>query len=456
MESIEKPAAIDRENLSEEFFLQALLESAYSLRMITTGDIDGIRLERFELMAEKAKRYAGCDSDSVRVEVARNIMSSINYSMGLFLKSFQTPDEAVKALKEMKMADILSEGRKRVDITLKTAKAIHSRLISEIISVGNICYNDTVFGGITGFFKLYDPDLGAHETHINADYPTCNPMKRFAGAEFIKKYTEAIYYENTFCRNFQPGDMRRLLYGYDRSYKDLIFNIYEIALTSALGSLLSGGDARRLIMTESAALYLDKFFRNQTDDRIDSTILEAYDGLKKIFDIKGSQELYIKASLKKISSEIKIAVKLDTVGKLFISPEYHGEKPVIYYSCGEKTDNESYRKIVEKIMQSENLSDKILIIKNQIHSLADLEDVLLDAEMLPHEITAVLRGLEPLETAALLKKYPLESDIETAGMRKSEMILTRCLNDLFSSMPEKLKEFIYKAVKTIEFDRSDF
>ena len=40
-----------------------------------------------------------------------------------------------------------------------------------MVNTDNELYNGTAYGGMAGFFKLYEPRFGAHHIHITADYP---------------------------------------------------------------------------------------------------------------------------------------------------------------------------------------------------------------------------------------------------------------------------------------------
>ena len=451
MENIEKISVINKEKLNGEFYLQSLLEEALGLRLITDADIERIQYECLELLANRVERYNGDHSSSIRVEAAQSIMTSNLYTIGISLKSYSSADDAVKALQETKAAELYANGRKRIDTMLKTAKALHSKVLNNMVDTGNVFYNETVAGGIKGFFKIYDPDFEAHEIHITADYPLCNPIKSLAGIEFIQKYLESILYENAFCRNFSSDDIHHLLCGHDEAYQELLLNIYEPVLTAAIGCVVAGEDARGLNLTETSLLFLNSLLKGKSKDQIYTVFLKAFDELKKIFPITGNlQEQYIKTSLRMITSKVIVAMELQTLDKLFLIASYPENKPKLYFSFGDKMDNKSYREIVEEIMQCRHLSDKITIIKEHIRSLADMEDILLDAELSAHEVLAVLRNLGLPEIAALSKKYPFKSDLEAIDLKEQERILSKCLYDFIASLPEEQQAGLSKAVDMLD------
>ncbi|MGB5824607.1 MAG: DUF6179 domain-containing protein, partial [Proteocatella sp.] len=96
MNNIEKISIISRNKLSEEFYFNSLLEEAYNLNLLSEADIEKIQLECLELLAYKTDRYIGSDNSSVQVDIAKNIMESNMYTIGLYLKSLPSPDDAIK------------------------------------------------------------------------------------------------------------------------------------------------------------------------------------------------------------------------------------------------------------------------------------------------------------------------------------------------------------------------
>ncbi|MCC5468657.1 DUF6179 domain-containing protein [Pelosinus baikalensis] len=451
MANIERISLIDRTRLSGEFYLQSLFDEGYRTGLLSDTDMEKLQLECIELLAYKAERYNSGDSSSIRVEAAQSIMTSNLYTIGLWLKSYPSADDAVKALKETKIAELYANGRKRIDMMIKTAKIFHSKVLQTMIDNENYFYNATVVDGIKDFFKIYNPDFQAQEIHITADYPLCNPIKDLVGIEFIQKYLESIYYENMLCRNFLPEDIHHLLCGYDEAYRDLLLNIYEPVLATAVGCVMAGEDVRRLSMTEIALSYLSNLLRDKSSDEINTIFLKALNELKSIFPLTSTlQERYIKISLWTIASKVSNTVELQTLDKLFLISKYPENNPKFYFSYGDKMDNERYRKIIGEIMQCRYLSDKIAIIKKQIHSLADFEDILLDAELSAHEIVSVLHELGLPEIAALSKKYPIKSEIEAIELREQEQILSKCLHDFIASLSEEQQVLISKAVTVLD------
>jgi len=250
MNSLEKASAINKESLDGEFYFQSLLEQAQAKGLLTDGDIERLQYDCLALLARRVERFNAGDSSSIRMEAAQSIMASNLFTIGIWLKTFQNPDDAIAALQNEPIAELYKQGRKRIDTMLSATKILHANLLRQLAEIKNVFYHATLVDGIHGFFKLYYPDFGAHETHITADYPTCVAMPKLAGIEFIHAYLEALYYENQFLLCFASDDLHQLLCGYEKGYQELLINVYEPALTAALGCVLAETDARTLDLSE--------------------------------------------------------------------------------------------------------------------------------------------------------------------------------------------------------------
>lgn len=303
--------------------------------------------------------------------------------------------------------------------------------------------------GILGFFELYYPDYAAREIHITVDYPLLNSIPQLAGIEFIEAYVEAAYYENEFCSYFSADDIHHLLCGYAKDYQELIINIYEFVLTAEIGCILAGTDPYRLDITGAGAQFLDQVFMGQSKNEILAVISKSVDELNHYFQFSQGVHQYIQESLPLIAGKIAIAAQEHTLNRIFFCPAYPENSPRIILSFGEKMNNEQYRKVIEEIGQCSFAQDKLGIIKEHIHSLADLEDILLDADLRSEDIQSILRGLGLPEIAALSKRYQLHLDIDDFGLREREQLLRENLRDFISARPQKQQELIANAVEII-------
>lgn len=450
MVTIEKISKIKREALSSENYFESLLEQAYRSGLLSDKDLERIQVGCLSLLAQKVEQYNNGDSSSIRVEAAQSLLASILFTMGLCLKAYPCPDDAVAELQNKSLAELYQKGREDVDRLIKSTKILHASFIGQLMETENVFYSSTVVDGIKGFFKLYSPEFTAHEIHITADYPVHQRMEPLEGIEFIQKYLECIYHENLFCTQFSKEDLHHLLCGYSEDYEQLLFNIYEPVLTVALGCILAGRHVYRLALTPEDVQGLNALFDGKKRAEIAKMLGEALDSLSGSMALRDSLKDYLVDSLPQIAASIENALQFKTLDRVFIVPRYPENKETVIVSFGVKMDNETYRKVLEELMQCRYLADKKALIKNQIKSLADLEDILLDAMLYEEEILSILGELTPGEFAALVKKHLVTSELEPEGIGESEGLLCDCLKKLLSALPQKQQDFIGQVVERVE------
>ncbi|HCC36042.1 MAG TPA: hypothetical protein DEQ02_10630 [Ruminococcaceae bacterium] len=447
---LDKIRVIERAELSEENYFKSLLAQAHSKDLLGDDDIERLQYECLTLLAYKTERYNSGDSSSIRVEKAVSIMDSNLFTIGLWLKTYKDPDYAAAVLRKASINDLYQKGRKRIDELVSVTKAVHKKLLGELIQTQNEFYRLTIEDGINGFFKLYYADFAAQEIHISADYPEYNPIPKFEGIEFMNAYVNALYFENEFCRNFSAEDIHHLLCGYAEDYRSLLINIYELVLTAALGCTIAGTDTRRLDINDTGKEYLRHIFSIMPYSEIVITIRQAAKELTCRFRCQSGLARYIQNSLPLIAGKIETAAREHTLDRIFFTPDFPENKPKIIFSYGEKMDDEQYRKIINEIAQCRVSQDKIAIIKQHIHSLADLEDILLDADLTTGETASVLSVLNLAEIAALLKRYPLMPQIDMIDLREEEQLLRKNLYSFIRRLSQEQQKAIVKASAAIE------
>lgn len=448
--SIEKIRVLNREQLNEEFYLESLIQQAFEKGLLTDVELERIQFELMNLLAYKTERYTTGDSSSIPMDKARIIMTSSLFTIGLWLKTYAHPDDAVNALIEEPIDNLYKKGRTRIDTMLGAAKAVHKKLLESLIDVDNEFYRATADDGIKGFFKLYYPDFTAAELHITADYPVFNPMPKLAGIEFISRYLKALYYENEFCTFFRQERINAVLRGYNEGYPELLFNIYEQVLIAALGCVIAGEPPETLNITKKSSEYLQNYFAGIDNGRITALLENAVSELSKMYNFSEGLALYIKNSIPVAAYIIESAARRRTLARVFFLPKNAEDIPAIILSYGEKMDDEDFRKVLSELNSCENPEDKYSIIAQYTLSLADLEDILLYADLSHVEISAVLLKLSPPQIAALIKRYPLNAGWD--GISEREQLLAECLNEILAQYPAQVRDVIQKIVSAIKDD----
>lgn len=451
MYEIERTGIIKSEHLSGEYYFSSLLAEAQRNGLISNKDIDKIEYDCFILLGEQTNRYTNGESSSVPVEVAQSISNSILYTLGVALKSYPTPDDAVNALLNTEIGQLYFKGRRLIDKKIQAAKRLYVSMLKNMIVTDNLTYKSALRDGIKSFFKIYDPEFSAQEIRITADYPTFLPIHDLAGIEYMHKYIKSLYYENKFCKLFSDNDIESLLYGYAADYKHLVINIFGLVLTNALGRVMLGKNPLGLNITKEESSYLEERLSRLTKEQIGEEVRKAFDQLCESFEIE-SEPLreYLENVLPEIASIISIACEKRILTSVFVEFAYPEDAAEIAFDFGQKMSNIEFNKLLAEINDCRYTSDKLAIIESSIHSLADLEDILLDAAFTDAEAFEVFGILSVYEIAALAKKYDALTENSAAEFTQNEEKLRNRLNlyvSLQSDEKKKEIESLYQKIK---------
>lgn len=324
MNEIEVISKIKREKLDEKNYFNSLIESAYEEQMLSEDDIVNIQIQILQLLDEIVYKYNGLDSSSIRKEILEDISNSNNYTIGVYLKTFRNPDEALKEIKDKGVKKVYQEGRKKIDRMLNIIRLMYIKVKQNKLNIENDTYNDTIIGGIQGFLKIYNPDFKAQDMKITADYPLYNNLiGKLDGVEFIKEYLNSLYLENLFCMNFSEEKIKYLLYGYSHDYQELIINIFEIVLLETIACKLVNRDIQDLAISTLELNELYKLFKNKNNIEIKNTVIKTYQRVLCEIGLDSNEyKKYIEKNLDNITQMIINAVKQKTLDKLFIPQKF--------------------------------------------------------------------------------------------------------------------------------------
>lgn len=264
MDEIKRITLIGRSTLDERNYFDSLIVTAFEKEVINEGFIDRLQQELMNLLALRCRKFTSGESSSVPVETAESIMQSVNFTLGMFLKKIQEPEDALYALKTKGIEQCYSEGIKLLKSNVKSTRLFYEQVKKGMVKTDNYVYNSTLIDGIQGFFKLYDVEFSAHEIHITADYPVFIYPNGYEGIEFIREYLKNVWCENSFCNAFSKNDIQRVLsfhaIDYNDNVKDMVFNIYEVVLSQAIACAVANEDILSLKISDDGKETVNKIF----------------------------------------------------------------------------------------------------------------------------------------------------------------------------------------------------
>lgn len=446
--SIEKNSSIRLKELDEENFFRDLLIKCYEKNLLENIYLEKLNHERLNILKTQLKYYTKDSSSSVMIEVAENILDSIDYTISVHLKTFSNLDLLLKTLKETELFDIFLKGQDLIKEYISLGQKLLSIAQKSKLEVNNYSYNDTIDYGLPPFFKEYEYFYSSHESPGSIDYQLSIGDFNNSGIEYINNYLKILILENNFCNNFNINDINSLLQSYDRNCDELLINIFELVLINSLGCLICDKDVKNLNITNLDREHIKNKLLHLSSNTLEDELLNY---LKRYFiflDIKDNELInYINMSTTlKIAPLIKESLNLNKFEKVFISFNLnYSNRDTIEYMDGKKSSNAYFRNLTNKIRNCLLTEDKIHLIKNNIHSLEDLIDIL-EAECLyENEFNDLFQSLSDIEIALLLKNVPylsFQTDYEKEWHIKFNVFFS-CLNEekqkALTILQEKIK-----------------
>lgn len=443
MEKLDTLHLIKVEQLNYKYYIQSLMKEASYCNLLSDRDINKIQSDLLVILAEQSDKWNCGESSSIPIEKAQDIITSILFVISIKLKSYQSPEQAVEKLKLEPLILLFESGLQIIRRKIAIAKHLQKQIVDNLFETPNVYYRSTVVDGINGFFKMYTPQFSAHEIHITADYPVFIGRPELAGIEFILQYLNCIEAENAFCIQFDQQDIHHLLCGITQDYSSVPINIFEPILLSAIGLTIVNKNLEHIDLTEADINILYRQFENKTKADIKCLVQEAISTINIKMNLPKNTVRYIDMCVPKIVGIIQNAVEMKTLDKVFIIPAYPEQDTKIMYSYTEHMDDIKYQKLVEKILQVDSGEERIELILNEVHYIADLLDILTDTE-LPKEDFEQLVNLMPITAfVALLAQYPCDDFLD----RESEKLLFKALQKRKLSLSVDENCQIEKALK---------
>jgi hypothetical protein len=412
VKNIQKYDSFVENNFRDECFFKDILVNCYKKKLLDDANLNRISYERLELLKVKLKYYTKDDSSSVMLEVAENIMNSIDYTIGIYLKTFDNIELIIEKLKNTSLNDMLKLGHDLIKKMVVNNKQILNKIQQNKLKFKNYSYNDTIDCGISVFFKEYNDFFAAHESPGDIDYQLHIDNMNYTGVEYINNYLYTLNLENEFCYKFDIDEINELLNGYDKQSELLLINIFELVLINSLGLIICGKSLKYLNISS-----IDReFIKNKLDkfslEELQKALLEYADICYQILDIKDKALIkYIQKSIFKIIPLINRSIKLNKLETVFISFAENHDNEFIEYTDGKKLSNSTFRKLSEKIRECTSINEKLQLIKDNIKSLEDLTDMLGAECLFGDEYNIYFRSLSQMELI-LLSKYILDRDLD--------------------------------------------
>jgi hypothetical protein len=333
-----------------------------------------IEMKIWNFLGKHTERYTMGDSTSIPIETAEELLNSICFLLGLQLRGLMNVDEILieEDISELfkasliKIVSLMEQGKKLLEAVRKSSPNIE-----------NISYNDTL-NEIGEFFKKYDYRFFAHKIDCGIDYQLSNPIsEKLQGIEYINEYLKALLIENEFCICFDKNNIIYTLNSYCSDYKELLINIFEPIVTNALGLDILGENISTLEISALQRERLLKIFRNLAKTKILEKLRSSAKRVCDILGIADNEKIeYIQKTAVDMYPRIEVGLSTGNIDNIFLSFKYEENPKESEYIDNDAINNERLRNLINEINDCRFTSDKIAVVKEEIHSLSDLVEVL--------------------------------------------------------------------------------
>ena len=295
---------------------ELILSSASPSAPLTEEDEGILQNKLWKLLARRTELYTMGESSSVRIEIAQELLQSINFCLGLYLKQ---SGNTKKFFVNADLEELLKQGQAVCEEKIELGKLLYNRACLTAPEIENISYRDTL-KDIGGFFKHYDYLFFAHLIPCDIDYQLCNPVKEsLQGIEYINDYLGRIIIENDFVKRFEKNKVESLLNSYCSDYKGLLINLYAPLATNAVALALLKESVSTLTISASDDARLVKLFDGLSLTPAKKALSEAALRVCKEIEINDASSVrYLRKTAEELYPRIEAALLHGKLSGIFI------------------------------------------------------------------------------------------------------------------------------------------
>lgn len=383
----------------------SVLSGNSDISSLTDEDSLSIQNKLWELLGKRVENFTMGDSSSVRVETARELLTSICYTIGLNFES-GVPLNTVRArLTDEDLNELLKTGVEKVKLKVSAGEALLKKAVVSAPAVEIDAYRQTLTE-IGSFFKRYHYHHFAHEIPCIIDYPLAHPVSEtLLGVDYICAYLRCVIIENDFCGRFDVSAVVLLLKSVCPDYKENLLNIYETAAFSAIALALINGDIHSLEIKESDREKLYQSICTYQEDEMRSKLETAVSALCADLDISDPDaKEYLRETAAALYARLKAVSELKQLEVIFPPPyvERAVKNTAVTYIDSAPMDDEKLRVLIDEITSCRYVTDKITLLKQNAKSLRDYVEIL-NICFWDDECDALYQTLDEAEIELLLR-----------------------------------------------------
>ena len=418
----------DSGNLSKYQFTISLIKECVRCEILPENFLYTVQIKIGEILKELMIKFTKGESSSVTVEKAEKLIIGIWYTIDAYMNSLNNIEFSIEVLKNEEVSLMYEKGKNILKEDFIHTKNLYEKVLENKVITQLTAYNDTL-KGIEDCFRLYNQDFEPDECDANIDYPLAFDDWNVKGLYYMKNYLWNLYMENEICNKFDNKEINLILksYGdiYEIDYRDLLVNIFEMTITNAIFSRLSNNNSLELKNKDFETL--NNNLKNLSEKQVKNLISLVVDKIIEDYKLGEFEKEYMKNYEKILIKNTLYELKRDNLRNLIIiTDNVKKKKNTIMINEENILKDDDFKEIIEEILASDNIYDKINIIKNKINSIKDYIDMLKSSCFFEDEYILLFMSLSNMELAILGKyvfygEYRMEKlDITKTLSRKIE------------------------------------
>ncbi|MBQ8028884.1 MAG: hypothetical protein IJ262_05715 [Clostridia bacterium] len=298
---------IDPLKLRKKKYFVSLVNEGINSGLISENDSENIQSSVVFLFHKICSEISEKGHSSISSEKAEELLSFVDYNVSLALRSFQTPEEAVKQLLEKPLKNLFEMGLDLSASMLVKARARWTMLLKNVFSTDNEYYNTTIIKTVKEYF-FFAKDKYCLAKNFFFEYPVFVEDRELQGVELVLDYLEKLYCENRFCLAFLPEKVSKMLSALDvdeeNKNNEMLFNIFEFVFSNAIGCLVLRKNPFDLEISVAERAVLENGFKNKSEDEIRNLLLSASKAFSENLEIDEKTGEYLEKSAVLLASKI--------------------------------------------------------------------------------------------------------------------------------------------------------
>ncbi|MFL8712867.1 DUF6179 domain-containing protein [Clostridioides sp. GD02377] len=437
---------INEKNLIKNQYSISLLKECLDCKLIDEREVYSIQQEISLILIDLIKKYTNGQSTSVRTEVAEKLLISLWYAIDAYINKLENLEKRIVELTAKNIKNMYIEGIKILENDLIELESFYELMINRKLDTNSIAYNDTLVE-LSSFFKNYVIKFEAHDVPVSIDYPLALDDMDVQGIYYVKNYIESIDIENRFCNLFKKKDREKLFYDYGVTYKidcDVILtNLFELIINNCIFSTILGNEPTNLEISEYEYEFLERQFKSMYNNNVEDEVIDYeenniieliqvdnnlnYNDFEEINrEIRKNKKITsllmkaIEVLIKRLNIEDEAMIRYikryenifiesvlgsirDDIFKGMITVSSSKNESLENYIIDDesKLDDELFREVFNKILDSTSIVEKIKIIKENINAKKDFIDILEAECLFEEEYLMLFSELSELELAIL-------------------------------------------------------